>query len=204
MRRVLVTGFEPFGGEKINSSLEATRRLKYENWEGIEVEVRGLPTEFERVMPVLEEAIEQTNPDVVICTGQARGRASITPERVAVNVAEARIQDNAGEQPTGEPIVDGSPVGYWSTLPVKEIVEELHSAGIPATVSNTAGTFVCNRAFYGLMHLLAIKYPEARGGFIHVPVLPEQALDAEVPSMALDQILEALKLAMEVAARGYT
>ncbi len=204
MRRVLVTGFEPFGGEEINASLEAARRLKYENWEDIEVEVRRLPTEFERVMPVLEEAVEQTNPDVVICVGQARGRAGITPERVAINVADARIQDNAGGEPADEIIVDGGPVGYWSTLPVKEIVEELHRAGIPAAVSNAAGTFVCNRAFYGLMHLLAIKYPETRGGFIHVPVLPEQALDAEAPSMALDQIVEALKLAIEVAARGYT
>lgn len=196
-RRVLVTGFDPFGSEPFNSSLEAVRAL--EAIAGVALTVRTLPTEFGRASQSLKKAIRHSDPDAVICVGQARGRSQITPERVAINVADARrIPDNVGHQPTDEPVVEGGPVTYWSTLPIKEIETELRDASIPARISDTAGTYVCNHVFYSLMHLLANERPTVSGGFVHVPILPGQDPEGQAPSMALPMIVRALELMVDV------
>ena len=136
-------------------------------------------------------------PSLVICVGQAGGRAEITPERVAINIDDARIADNAGSQPIDSPVVRSGPAAYWSRLPIKAIVAELHARKIPAAVSQTAGTFVCNHVFYGLMHALR-RRPGVRGGFVHVPFLPEQAKRGE-PSLALETMVEAIAVTVETA-----
>jgi pyroglutamyl-peptidase len=203
-RRVLITGFEPFGGERVNPALEAVRRLDGRWLEdvGVRVIAGEVPTVFRRSVEVLAQAIERVEPDVVICVGQAGGRSHITPERVAINVDDARIPDNAGQQPVDEPIVQNGPAAYFSTLPIKRIVSALREAGIPATVSNTAGTYVCNHLFYGLMHLLHTRWPRVRGGFIHIPYLPQQVVDRPEPSMALETIVEGLEIAIRVSAQS--
>ncbi|MFB5190599.1 pyroglutamyl-peptidase I [Alicyclobacillus fastidiosus] len=202
--RVLVTGFEPFGGETVNPALEAVKRLAgrtIETSEGsIQLLTQDIPTVFGRSVEVLAKAIEETQPDVVICVGQAGGRQHITPERVAINVDDARIPDNAGQQPVDASIVADGPVAYWTGLPVKRIVQSLQAAGIPASVSNTAGTYVCNHIFYGLMHLLQTKYPKIRGGFVHIPFLPEQVVDKQAPSMSLENIVKALEITVTTTA----
>ncbi|ANS73236.1 pyrrolidone-carboxylate peptidase [Paenibacillus yonginensis] len=199
--KVLLSGFEPFGGEKINPSYEAVNKL---NGKVIgEVQLIGIqvPTVFGASIAVLTEAIERYRPDVVIAVGQAGGRAQITPERVAINVDDARIPDNRGGQPVDESVVAGGPAAYWSTLPIKSIVKAMKEAGIPAAVSNSAGTFVCNHLFYGLMHYLQEKSPQTRGGFIHIPYLPEQVLSSGQPSLSLSTVVHALELAALEAAR---
>lgn len=204
-RRVLVTGFDPFGGEKINASREVVRALGSDTVSGVELTTRELPTEFGRAPRVLVEAVRNLEPEVVVCLGQARGRPQVTPERVAVNVADApRIPDNAGLRPTDEPVVEGGPVAYRSTLPVKEIVAALKRVGIPAAVSDTAGTFVCNSVFYRLMHLLGTERPSIRGGFVHVPVLTEQAPDGSSPSMPLGDIVRAVELVISTSVARQT
>ncbi|WAH36420.1 pyroglutamyl-peptidase I [Alicyclobacillus dauci] len=206
--RVLVTGFEPFGGETVNPALEAVKKLEgrvFEDADGsIRIVAAAIPTVFGKSIHALEKAIESEKPDVVICVGQAGGRYHITPERVAINADDARIPDNAGNQPVDSPVVDGGPVAYWTQLPIKAMVKAIQEAGIPASVSNSAGTYVCNHIFYGLMHLLETKYPEVRGGFIHIPFLPEQVVNREAPCMSLDQIVHGLEISVQVAARQQT
>jgi pyroglutamyl-peptidase len=206
--RVLVTGFEPFGGDTVNPALEAVRHLagRILKEDGaadvIAIAAESVPTVFVKAIEVLREAIVRHRPHVVICVGQAGGRSRITPERVAINVDDARIPDNEGNQPIDEPVVPDGPVAYWTKLPIKRIVAALREAGIPAAVSNSAGTFVCNHLFYGLMHLIATEFPGVRGGFIHIPFLPEQTVDRDAPSMALDDIVRGLEIAIRVAARA--
>ena len=174
---VLLTGFDPFGGEPINPSLEVARRLH--GWRcasGAVVTACELPAVFGRAIDVLAQAIERTQPRLVIALGQAASRGEISVERIAINVDDARIADNAGRQPIDEPVVAGGPAAYFSTLPIKAIVAALHARGIAAGVSQSAGTFVCNHLFYGLAHLIDTRWPAMRGGFIHLPLLPEQAL----------------------------
>ncbi|GAA4708084.1 pyroglutamyl-peptidase I [Brevibacillus fulvus] len=205
MKKVLVTGFDPFGGDQVNPALEAVKRLKDVQTEEFLIEVREVPTVFDKALTHLYQAMEQVNPDLVICVGQAGGRPQITVERVAINVNDARIPDNEGNQPIDTPVIPGGPVGYWSTLPIKAIVKEMNLRGVPAAVSQTAGTFVCNHIFYGLMHYLAEKQSPIRGGFIHIPFLPEQAaLQPHQPSMALDTIVKGLVTAIEVALKTET
>jgi pyroglutamyl-peptidase len=207
-RRVLVTGFEPFGGETINPALEAVRRLEgrvlTDSHDSVQIVTAEMPTVFGKVIEVLHDAIDKQKPDVVICVGQAGGRYHITPERVAINVDDARIPDNAGHQPVDTPIVPNGPVAYWTKLPIKRIVSALQQAGIPASVSNSAGTYVCNHIFYGLMHLLATKYTTIRGGFIHIPFLPEQVLNREAPCMSLEDIVCGLEIAVTVSINDRT
>ncbi|ADI26779.1 pyroglutamyl-peptidase I [Geobacillus sp. C56-T3] len=199
MKKVLVTGFDPFGGETVNPSLEAVKQAAGWKNDRYIVEVREIPTVFGQSLEILHDAMKQVDPDIVICVGQAGGRADISVERVAVNINDARIPDNEGHQPIDEPVVPGGPVGYWSTLPVKAIVHELRRHGIPASVSYTAGTFVCNHVFYGLMHYIAqVKMP-IRAGFIHIPYLSEQAArHPGQPSMALETIVKGLRIAIDV------
>jgi pyroglutamyl-peptidase len=200
VQKVLMTGFDAFDGERVNPALETVKTLDGYKDKGIQIVAKEVPTVFRASIKTLEEAIEAEKPDVVICVGQAGGRTHITPERVAINVDDARIPDNQGNQPIDEAIVKNGPVAYWSTLPIKRIVKNLRENGIPAEVSNTAGTFVCNHLFYGLMHYLQCNAPHVRGGFIHIPFLPEQTVNKLAPSMALETIAAGLKIAAITAA----
>ncbi|TFW32444.1 pyroglutamyl-peptidase I [Massilia horti] len=197
-RTVLLTGFEPFNEATINPAWEAVRALQGWRGEGFTVEVRQLPCVFGLANQVVRDAVDLLKPDLVIAVGQAGGRAELSVERVAINVDDAAILDNAGQQPVDRTIVDGGPAAYFATLPIKAIVREMRARGLVAGVSQTAGTFVCNHVFYGLMHHMAGA--GARAGFIHVPYLPEQALAFPgMPSMALEDIVEGLRAAVEVA-----
>lgn len=199
---ILLTGFEPFGGETINPSWEATRALHDAIIAGHRVVAMELPCVFGRAAAVLGKALRRHRPVLTICTGQAGGRPGLTPERVAINVDDARIPDNAGAQPLDRPIARRGPAAYFTTLPNKAIVQAIRAQGIPADLSNTAGTFVCNHVAYALMQRLARsrQRPRPRGGFIHVPFIPEQVAERpETPSLPLDAIVEGLAIACEVA-----
>ena len=200
--KALVTGFEPFGADAVNPSREAVLRLPARLGD-LTIETRIAPTVFGRAIAALEDAIVATQPDIVLCVGLAGGRAELSLERIAINVDDARIPDNDGQQPIDQPIVAGGPAAYFTGLPVKRAVAALREAGLPAIVSNTAGTFVCNHIFYGLMHLVASRRLPVRGGFLHVPYLPEQAAGLagiQVPSMALDDIVRGIEIILRVAA----
>jgi pyroglutamyl-peptidase len=196
-RTVLVTGFEPFGGDALNPSMELLPRLHGVLLSGARVQTQLLPCVFGRSLQVLQEAVARVQPELVVALGLAANRAAISVERVAINVDDARIADNAGQQPVDRSIVPGGPVAYFSTLPMKAIVAALREAGIAAEVSQTAGTFVCNHVFYGLMHGLASSRQPVRAGFIHVPPLPGQR--PEGGGMPLDEMERGLRLAIEVA-----
>lgn len=202
MSPLLVTGFEPFGGEARNPSQEIALALDGRTIEGHPVIAAVLPCVFGSSLDTLRHLLRRHRPALVVCLGQAAGRREITPERVAVNLDDARIPDNAGAQPLDTPVVARAPVAYWSTLPVKAIVAALRGRGIPAAVSHTAGTFVCNHVFYGLMHALR-RSRTTRGGFIHVPLVPEQALDNQ-PSLPLEQMIEGIALALQTVVRQPT
>ena len=198
MKTVLLTGFEPFNQAAINPAWEAVRAL--EGWcgTGFRVEVRQLPCVFGLAIAAITQAADVLQPDIVIAVGQAGGRPDISVERVAINVDDASILDNAGLQPVDTSIVADGPAAYFSTLPIKAIVRALREQGLVAGVSQTAGTFVCNHVFYGLMHHLAGRAVKA--GFIHVPFLPEQAQGRpdHPPSMALEDIIKGIRTAVEI------
>lgn len=172
--RALVTGFEPFGGESVNPTA-ATLDLLPERVGGLRIARRILPVSFERASAALAAAIEDSAPDVVLATGEAGGRAALSLERVAINLADARIPDNDGDQPIDCPVVPDGPAAYFATIPLRPALAALVAAGLPAALSDSAGTFVCNHLFYRLMHLAAARRPLLRAGFLHVPYLPEQA-----------------------------
>ncbi|MBO1580428.1 pyroglutamyl-peptidase I [Bacillus sp. XF8] len=199
MKTVLLTGFEPFGGEEINPAWEVAKQLDGQVIGDYKIISKQVPTVFHKSLQVLQSYMKEIEPELVVCIGQAGGRPDITVERVAINVDDARIADNEGNQPVDVPIVEGGPVAYWSTLPMKATVKKLREEGIPASVSQTAGTFVCNHLFYGLMHMLAKEENEARGGFIHIPFLPEQASSHPgQPSMSLSTITKGIELLIRV------
>lgn len=194
--KILITAFEPFNQEKVNPALEAVRQLDPAMIKAdlIKLEV---PTAFYQAIGRVEAVIQAEQPDIVVAIGQAGGRFGITPERVAINLDDALIKDNLGQQPIDQPIRKDGPAAYFSTLPIKAIVHQLRAAGIPASVSNSAGTFVCNHLMYGILDILTKSYPEARGGFIHVPYIPEQVVQkSNQPSMALDDITHGLVIAL--------
>src|SRR5579864_5346022 len=198
--KVLVTGFEPFDRDSINPSLEAVRRLPPRLGDLI-VATRVLPTAFGRALAALEDAVMTTAPDIVLCLGLAGGRAALSLERVAINIDDARIPDNDENQPIDVPVVAGGPAAYFATLPVKAAVAALREAGLPAIVSNSAGTFVCNHVFYGLMHFALTRGLDLRGGFLHVPYLPSEAARQDgAPSMALQDIVRGIEIVLTVAA----
>jgi len=198
-KTILLTGFEPFNGAALNPSWEAVRALDGWSGPGFQVAARQLPCVFGRANVALLEAVGAVHPDIVIAVGQAGGRSEISLERVAINVDDALMPDNAGAQPIDTPIIGDGPAAYFSTLPIKAVVRALRLRGFPAGVSQTAGTFVCNHVFYGLMHHAANT--SLKAGFIHVPFLPEQAADRpeRPPSMALKDIIDGLRIAVEVA-----
>lgn len=194
--KLLLTGFTPFDGEKINPALEAVKRVKPEI-AGMEIVKLEVPTVFGESVRLVAEAIEREQPDFVLSIGQAGGRAAVTPERVAINVDDAWIPDNAGQQPIDVPIFADGENAYFATLPVKAMAEAIQKAGLPAALSNTAGTFVCNHLMYGVLHHLHQNHKSAKAGFIHVPYIPEQTADKPgVPSMPLDDIVRALEAAI--------
>ena len=197
MKKVLITGFDPFGGESMNPAYEAVKGLQ-DKIGGAEIIKVEIPTVFNESIDLLEQAIDKHQPDFVICVGQAGNRFGVTPERVAINVDDARIPDNKGKQPIDHAIkTDGEPA-YFSTLPVKAITEAIKKAGVPSTVSNTAGTFVCNHLMYGLLYLIDKKGLNTKGGFIHVPYASEQVLDKPTsPSLTIAQITVALDAAIK-------
>ena len=197
--KVLVTGFEPFGQEKINPALEAVKKMK-DKIDGAELIKLEVPTVFNKSIEVLEKAIENHKPDIVICVGQAGGRSNLTIERVAVNVDDARIPDNDGNQPIDKKVFEDGENAYFSSLPIKAIVNELIKEKIPAEISNTAGTYVCNHLMYGLLYLIDKKYKNTKGGFVHVPFIQEQVLDKKnAPSMFLDEITRGLNVIVKAS-----
>ena len=189
MKKLLITGFDPFDGATINPSWEAVKLLPDTIGE-YEIHKLQIPTVFGLAPKTVLEAAEKLQPDVIISVGQAGTRPAVTPERIGINVRDARITDNAGISPKDEPIVPGGPDGYFSTLPVKAMIAAINDAGIPASISNTAGTFVCNDVLYSLLHHFAGT--EVRCGFIHVPWLPEQG----EPSLPLESTAKALEIAI--------
>ncbi len=198
--QALVTGFEPFDGDRINPSSAALRRLPA-RLGGLSLATRVLPCVFGEAAAALEAAIAETAPDLVLAVGLAGGRAELSLERVAINLDDARIADNAGNRPIDRPVVAGGPAAYFATLPIKAAAAALREAGLPAAVSNSAGTFVCNHVFYRLMHAAATAAPGFRAGFLHVPYLPEQAAERPgAPSLALDDIARGIAIVLAVAA----
>jgi pyroglutamyl-peptidase len=197
--RALVTGFDPFGGEDVNASFEAVRRLP-PRLGHLEIATAQLPTSYARALVALEAAISETGPQISLCVGQVEDRAALCVERVAVNVQDARIPDNDGVQPSDTPVVAGGPAAYLATLPVRAAVAALHAAELPAEISMSAGTFVCNHVFYGLMHLAALRAQPFCGGFLHVPRLPQQAGNAS--AMALDDIVRGIAVVLEATAHA--
>ncbi|GAB3353201.1 pyroglutamyl-peptidase I [Lysobacter tyrosinilyticus] len=195
---VLLTGFAPFGGETTNPSWEAVRQLQGRRIAGHRIVTRCLSVEFGTSLKELRAAIRETKPSLVLCVGQAGGRPAISLERVAINVDDARIPDNAGAQPIDAAIVDDGPAAYFTDLPIKAMLAALREAGIPAEVSQTAGTYVCNHVFYGLMH--ALRRQKVRGGFVHIPYSPEQAAHHPgAPALPIETVCEGLRIALRVA-----
>lgn len=201
-KKVLLTGFEPFGGETINPSWLAVQALQGRKMQGHTVVAAQLPTVFDASLRVLNQLLQEHQPELVVCVGQAGGRQAISIERVAINVNDAPIADNAGAQPIDTPVVPSAPVAYFSSLPIKAMLAALQQDGIRVEVSQTAGTFVCNHVFYGLMRTLATsrRLQQTRGGFVHVPWLPTQG----TPHMALDDIVRGLSVAVRCALRVQT
>lgn len=196
--KVLITGFDPFGGEKINPAWEAVKALP-DNIDGIEVVKLQIPTVFKKSAKKLFENIDSVKPDVVICVGQAGGRYEFSVERVAINVDDGRIPDNDGYQPVDSPVFEDGENAYFSTLPIKAIVEEVKKVGIPSAVSNTAGTYVCNHIMYSLLYYLNKNNLNIKGGFIHVPFIPEQVVEKKnTPYMELTRITKALEISIKV------
>ena len=195
--KLLLTAFDPFGGDAINPALEAVKLVadKIGRFDIVKLEV---PTVFRKSIDTVAKAIEEEKPDVVLCIGQAGGRFEITPERVAINVDDARIKDNEGNQPIDTKIFEDGENAYFTTLPIKAMVEAIREANLPAAVSNTAGTFVCNHLMYGVLYTLAKKYSHIKGGFTHVPFIPAQVARRTpvAPYMALEDIKRGLEAAI--------
>ena len=198
--RILLTGFDPFGGESINPSWEAARALHGRRIGGHRVVARLLPTEFAASLRMLKAAVRETAPAILLGVGQAGGRDRLSIERVAINLQDARIPDNTGAQPIDLPVIAGAPAAYFSTLPVKAMLAALREHGLPASLSHTAGTYVCNHVAYAMLHLAATRRG-VRAGFMHIPYLPKQAARLRgAPSMALGDMVRGLEIALRVAA----
>lgn len=191
--KILVTGFDPFGGEAKNPALESVKRLPH-SISDAQVKWVEIPTVFHKSADVLEQEIATYEPDVVLCIGQAGGRFGLTPERVAINQDDARIPDNEGNQPIDVAIREDGEAAYFSTLPIKAMTKAIQDAGLPASVSNTAGTFVCNHLMYQVLYLVEKKFPFVKhAGFMHIPFMTEQVLDKpNMPAMNIDDITKGI------------
>ena len=200
--KILITGFDPFGGEPVNPALEAVKLMKDEI-AGAKIIKLEIPTVFRKSVEKIHEMMKAEQPDVVLSIGQAGGRFGVTPERVAINVDDARIKDNEGNQPVDTPIFTDGEAAYFSNLPVKAMVEAIKNKGLPSTLSNSAGTFVCNHVMYGVLYYIHKEFPNVRGGFIHVPFFTDQVVTKpNVASMALADITEALEAAVEAIVKN--
>jgi pyroglutamyl-peptidase len=195
--KLLLTAFDPFGGEKVNPAQEAVKLVSSKIGK-VEVVKLTVPTVFGKSIDRVVKAMKKEKPDVVLCIGQAGGRFDVTPERVAINVDDARIKDNEGNQPIG-PIYEDGENAYFATLPIKAMVQKIREAGVPSSVSNSAGTFVCNHLMYGVLYHISKSFPSMLGGFIHVPFIPSQVVDRPAPSpcLALTDITRALEEAIK-------
>lgn len=189
-KKLLITGFDAFGGDHRNPSWLAVRALP-DVVGNFEIRKLQIPTVFGKAAALVLEEAREFHPDVILCVGQAGGRDAVTPERIAVNIRDARIPDNEGNQPNGDPVADDGPAAYFATVPVKAMAEAIRVAQIPGAVSNTAGTFVCNDTLYALLHHYAGT--TTRVGFIHVPYLPEQG----TPNLPLEKTIAALTAAIK-------
>lgn len=199
--RVLITGFDPFGGESINPAWEAVKGIQ-EKLGNIEVVKLQIPTVFRKSSELLFKEIDRINPDVVICVGQAGGRYDISIERVGINIDDGRIADNEGFQPIDTVIYEDGENAYFTNLPIKAMVEEIKGAQIPASVSNTAGTFVCNHIMYSLLYYINKNNLNIKGGFIHVPYIPQQVVEKKnMPYMEISTITKGLEKAIEALAK---
>ncbi|HEY7914243.1 MAG TPA: pyroglutamyl-peptidase I [Blastocatellia bacterium] len=206
MRRLLLTAFEPFNGETINPSFEAARAMEGIDFQDASLRVRVLPVDRYRAIEMALDDLREYKPDHVIMLGEAGRRFRVMPERIAINVDDYRIPDNAGNQPAGEPVVEGGPAGYFSTLPIRAIVERLKRRSIPADVSNSAGTYLCNRLFYSVMHRISIESLQTTAGFIHLPYMHDQVVEKQIdfPSLSRETIIEAVRLVLDVTLKTGT
>ena len=200
--KILVTGFDPFGGEPINPAIESVKRLP-DNIEGAEIIKLEIPTVRKKSLEKIEKAINEHNPDVILSIGQAGGRFDISIERIGINLDDFRIPDNEGNQIIDEPIFPDGENSYFVKLPVKAMVQNVQKNNIPASVSYTAGTFVCNHVLYGVLYLIEKKYKGKKSGFIHIPFLPQQVVDKRnMPSMELNTIVKGLTAAIEAIVKN--
>lgn len=200
--KVLVTGFDPFGGESVNPSFEAVKLLP-DSLEGHSVHKLELPTVFGKGAQLLEWEIRRLRPEIVLCTGQAGGRKGITAEQVAINLRCCTLADNEGNVLAPCPVVPGGPDAYFARLPIETILSDLKDAGVPSGRSLSAGSFVCNDVMYSLLHLIAADFPAVMGGFVHVPYIPSQVAGKDVPAMELDEIEKALEIILRACIRAY-
>ena len=195
--KLMVTAFDPFGGDKINPALEAVKLVRSELFDAEIIKVE-IPTVFGKSIQTALAAMEEHHPDVVFCIGQAGGRYDMTPERVAINVDDGRIPDNEGNQPVDSVIFEDGEPAYFSMLPIKAMVQAMKESGIPASVSNTAGTYVCNHIMYGVLYHIHKGFPGMRGGFMHVPFTTEQVLTRpNTPSLSSEQIARGIEVAIQ-------
>ena len=201
--KILVTGFDPFGGETVNPAYEAVKMLP-EQIAGAEIIKLEIPTVFSKSSVAVEEGIQKYNPDIVINVGQAGGRSHITIEQVAINLADARIPDNAGEQPLNEALQPDGDTAYFATVPIRAMVKHVQEHGLPCSISYTAGTYVCNCVMYNVLYMIQKKYPNIKAGFIHVPFATSQLIGkpATTPGMSLDEIEKSLEYAIEAVVLG--
>ncbi|WP_037348672.1 pyroglutamyl-peptidase I [Selenomonas sp. F0473] len=203
MKKLLITGFQPFDGESVNPSLEIVKRIAGRAVNGYELVAREVPVVRYESVETLRRAVDEIRPDAVIIVGQAAGRPDITVERIGINVDDFRIPDNEGNKPVDEPVAADGPIAYWATLPIKKMVDHMKAAGIPASVSNSAGTYVCNHLLYSVLHMLAQR-GEAHipAGFVHIPFLPEQmagrtGLESQYPTMSAEALEKAFAAMIE-------
>lgn len=195
--KILVTGFDPFGGETMNPAIEAVKLLP-DTIKEVEIIKVEIPTVFHKSGDTLLEAMKEHRPDMVLAIGQAGGRPGLTPERIAINQDDARIPDNEGNQPIDAVIHEDGDPAYFSTLPIKAMTQAIRDAGLPASVSNTAGTFVCNHIMYQALYYVQKEFPKTKAGFMHIPFMTEQVVDKpDQPSMSLKDMSRGIEVAIE-------
>lgn len=201
--KILVTGFEPFDGSNTNPSEQAIQVLNHQNITGVEIVTAILPVDWQHAPKNLITAIDTHQPGAVVCLGEAAGRAAISVERIAINLLDFRIPDNSGVTITDQPIIHGAPAAYFSTLPLREICYAIQQCGVPADLSLSAGSYLCNQVMFCLLHALASRGHSIPAGFIHLPSLPQQAVDRNVhqPSMSLETQIKGIRAALEAIAR---
>lgn len=198
MKKILLTGFDPFGGEKINPATKVANKFDEKEINGFKIETLEIPTVYKKSINKIKKKIDEIDPEIVISIGQAGGRFDISIERVAINIDDYRIKDNEGNQPVDKPINPEGKNAYFSNLPIKNIVEKINKKGIPAIVSNSAGTFVCNHVMYGVLDYIYQKKLDIKAGFIHIPFLPSQVVNKEQKaSMSLNTAEKGLELAIK-------